>query len=106
MANRWLRHAESDLQLTGCGDDNSRVGPASDVDAVLCRGNADALKEVLAFLDKGVPVALTGGGDALRKIAEAAQDLKSGRRTGHPELFLFGSWHCKSTPSTIAPVKT
>jgi superfamily I DNA/RNA helicase len=39
-----------------------------------------------------VPVALTGGGDALSKIAEAAQQLKAGRRTSHPELFLFSSW--------------
>ncbi|MFF5229307.1 UvrD-helicase domain-containing protein [Dactylosporangium sp. NPDC000521] len=92
VANRWLRHAESDLQLTGCAEGASHVGPAPDVDAVLCRGNADAMQEVLAFLDQGVPVALTGGGDALRKVARAAQDLKSGRRTSHPELFLFTSW--------------
>jgi hypothetical protein len=92
IANRWLKHAESDLQLTGWGAANSRVGPASDVDAVLCRGNADAMQEVLAFLENGVPVAMTGGGGALRQTAEAAQDLKSGRRTSHPELFLFTSW--------------
>ena len=92
IANRWLKHAESDLQLSGCAAGMSRVGPAADVDAVLCRGNADAMQEVLAFLDQGVPVALTGGGDTLRKIAEAARDLKSGRRTTYPELFLFTSW--------------
>jgi superfamily I DNA/RNA helicase len=92
MANRWLRHAESDMQLTGCAAGDCRVGPASDVDAVLCRGNADAMQEVLTFLDRGVPVALAGGGDELRKIAEAAQQLKSGRRASHPELFLFKSW--------------
>jgi hypothetical protein len=92
VANRWLRHAESDIQLTGCGPADSRVGPAPDTDAVLCRGNADAMQEVLAFLEQGVPVALTGGGDALRRTAQAAQELKSGRRTSHPELFLFRSW--------------
>ncbi|HZM74720.1 MAG TPA: UvrD-helicase domain-containing protein [Candidatus Limnocylindrales bacterium] len=92
IANRWLKYAESDLQLAGYAAGDSHVGPAREVDAVLCRGNADAMQQVLAFLEQGVPVALTGGGDALRKVAYAAQDLKSGRRTGHPELFLFKSW--------------
>lgn len=91
MANRWLRHAESDMQLTGHGPD-SRIGPASDVDAVLCRGNADAMREVLGYLEQGVPVALAGGGDALRRVAVAALELKAGKRTSHPELFLFTSW--------------
>lgn len=92
MANRWLRHAESDMQLSGCEEIDSRVGPAPDADAILCRGNADAMQEVFAFLERGVPVALAGGGDELCKIAKAAQELKSGRRTSHRELFLFRSW--------------
>jgi hypothetical protein len=92
LANRWLRHAESDLQLTGYGPVDSRVSPIPDADAVLCRGNADAMQEIFAFLERDVPVALTGGGEALHRIAEAAQELKSGRRTSHPELFLFRSW--------------
>ncbi|MFI7434856.1 UvrD-helicase domain-containing protein [Micromonospora haikouensis] len=91
-ANRWLRHAESDLHLTGNSATDSRVGAVAEVDAVLCRGNADAMQEVLGFLKRGVPVALTGGGNALRNIAQAAQALKAGRRTTHPELFLFTSW--------------
>ncbi|MCX4545845.1 UvrD-helicase domain-containing protein [Streptomyces sp. NBC_01565] len=91
-ANRWLRHAESDMRLTGSGPAGSRIGPADTPDAVLCRGNADAMQEVLAYLERGVPVALAGGGGALERIATAAQELKAGRRTSHPELFLFGSW--------------
>ena len=92
IANRWLRHAESDMRLTGAGTAASQVGAVAMADAVLCRGNADVLKEIMAFLDAGVPVALTGGGEALKKIAEAAQRLKAGHRTSHPELFLFSSW--------------
>ncbi|MEU0568581.1 UvrD-helicase domain-containing protein [Nonomuraea sp. NPDC005983] len=92
VANRWLRHAESDMQLTGCGPATSRIGTAQHPDAVLCRGNADAMHEVLAYLDLGVPVALTGGGTALQRVATAAQELKAGRMTSHPELFLFTSW--------------
>jgi superfamily I DNA/RNA helicase len=92
VANRWLRHAESDMRLTGSGPAASQVGVVAMADAVLCRGNADVIKEIMAFLDAGVRVALTGGGEALFRIAEAAQQLKAGHRTSHPELFLFSSW--------------
>jgi superfamily I DNA/RNA helicase len=92
VANRWLRHAESDLQLSGASSVASQVAPTRWADAVLCRGNADAIAEILTFLSSGTRVALAGGGGALRKLAEAAQELKAGRRTSHPELFLFPSW--------------
>lgn len=92
VANRWLRHAESDMQLSGANSVVSRVAPTRRANAVLCRGNADAVAEILTFLNSGVLVALAGGGDALRKLAKAAQELKAGRRTSHPELFLFPSW--------------
>lgn len=92
VANRWLVHAESEMQLSGRGPAGSRVGEVAHPDAVLCRGNADAMREVLKFLELGVPVALTGGGSALLRIAKAAEELKSGRRTSHPELFLFADW--------------
>jgi UvrD-like helicase C-terminal domain len=80
------------LRLTGCGPSDSRIGKISDPRVVLCRGNADAMQEVLAFLELGVPVALTGGGDAMQRVAKAAMELKAGQRTSHPELFLFTSW--------------
>ena len=92
VANRWLRAADSTMQLTGHAPGESGLGRVEVPDAVLCRGNADALAEVLHFLDAGVRVALAGGGKPLLKIAEAAIDLKAGRRTGHHELFLFSSW--------------
>ncbi|MFC1421299.1 UvrD-helicase domain-containing protein [Streptacidiphilus cavernicola] len=91
-ANRWLGHADSPMRLSGCGPADSRIGPAQAVDAVLCRGNADAMQEVIGFLDQGVPVALAGGGEALERIALAALELQAGKRTSHPELFLFSSW--------------
>jgi hypothetical protein len=92
VANRWLRHAESSLRLTGRGPADSRTGEISDPDVVLCRGNADAMQEVMDFLELGVPVALTGGGDAMLRVARAAAELKEGKRTSHPELFLFTTW--------------
>lgn len=92
VANRWLGHAASQMRLIGAGPAESRVARTQAADAVLCRTNADVMQEVLAFLESGTRVAITGGGDALRKIAEAAQQLKAGRRTSHPELFLFPTW--------------
>ncbi|MFJ4585130.1 UvrD-helicase domain-containing protein [Streptomyces echinatus] len=92
VANRWLRAAASTMQLTGHAVGASGLARVEVPDAVLCRGNADALAEVLRFLEEGVPVALAGGGSPLLKIAEAAIDLQAGRRTSHHELFLFSSW--------------
>ncbi|MFE2675720.1 UvrD-helicase domain-containing protein [Streptomyces hygroscopicus] len=93
VANRWLGHAESEMQLTGHGHGpGSRVGEVAQPEAVLCRGNVDAMSEVLSYLELGIPVALTGGGSALQRIAKAALELKAGQRTSHPELFLFSSW--------------
>ncbi|MDQ0577881.1 ribosomal protein L13E [Streptomyces rishiriensis] len=92
VANRWLRAALSTMQLTGHAGGASGLGRVEVPDAVLCRGNADALAEVLGFLEKGVPVALAGGSKPLLTIAEAAIDLQAGRRTSHHELFLFSSW--------------
>ena len=91
-ANRWLAHAESAMRLSGLGPEASRIGPAQRVDAVLCRSNADAMREVIGFLEQGVSVALAGGGAALERIALAAMELQAGRKTSHPELFLFSSW--------------
>ncbi|MEU5482818.1 UvrD-helicase domain-containing protein [Streptomyces mirabilis] len=92
VANRWLHHADSEMQLTGCSPHAGQVEKLSDADAVLCRGNGDAMQEVLAFLEAGVPVALAGGGNALLGIAKAARELQAGRRTSHRELFLFADW--------------
>jgi AAA domain len=91
-ANRWLEHAGSELRLTGAGSAASRIGEAAHADAVLCRTNSDVMTEVFRFLEAGVEVAIAGGGEALRQVAKAAQDLKAGRRTDHPELFLFSDW--------------
>ena len=91
-ANRWLAHAQAELRLAGRGPRDGRIGSLELPDAVLCRGNADAMHEVLTHLGQGTPVALVGGGKELRRLAEAAIDLKAGRRTSHPELFLFTTW--------------
>lgn len=92
VANRSLGFAGSSMRLTGVGPPGSRIDRAANADAVLCRNNADVMTEVLAYLDKGTPVAIPSDGGQLRAIAEAALQLQAGQRTSHPELFLFKSW--------------
>lgn len=50
------------------------------------------MREVMQLIEAGHRVALTGGGESLRALARAANDLKDGRRTSHPELLLFPTW--------------
>lgn len=57
-----------------------------------CRTNIGAVTEVMRLLAAGHRVALTRGGQTLTGLALAAQDLKEGRCTSHPELALFSSW--------------
>ncbi|MEV0580812.1 hypothetical protein [Streptomyces sp. NPDC050392] len=92
VANRWLRAAASTMQLTGHTTGPSGLALVEVPDAVLCRGNPDALAKVLTFLDQSVPVGLVGGGKPLLSIAKAAVVLQAVRRTSHHELCLFASW--------------
>jgi superfamily I DNA/RNA helicase len=48
--------------------------------------------QVMTLMEAGNRVALAGGGNALHALAQAARDLKEGRRTHHPELLLFPCW--------------
>ncbi|MGW6898967.1 UvrD-helicase domain-containing protein [Streptomyces sp. NPDC054919] len=91
-ANRWLAIAEAPIRLSGSEAVPTELGPVARPDAVLCRTNVGAMTQVMSLIAEGARVALAGGGDSLRALALAAQDLKDGRRTGHPELVLFASW--------------
>lgn len=94
VANKWLSipELECKLRVTGRGPD-SRVGPVAAPQAILCRTNAGAIREALDRIDEpGQRVAVVGGGEAIRKMSEAAIDLQRGKRTSHPELAAFGSW--------------
>lgn len=93
-ANRWLPHCATPLRITGFNEITSEVGPIdSQPDAILCRTNATAVAEVMTALNNGQHrPALVGGGDAIMRLAEACRDLKEGRGTTHPELFLFETW--------------
>ncbi|MFD9636585.1 UvrD-helicase domain-containing protein, partial [Streptomyces violascens] len=91
-ANRWLALAGAPLRLRGSDSIPTQLAPLEQPDAILCRTNVGAMTHLLAHLDTGHRVALVGGGNGLRTLAEAAQQLKEGRRASHPELFLFATW--------------
>lgn len=91
-ANRWLSEIGTGLRLTGNPRIASRLAPVAAPAAVLCRTNAEAVSRVMTMLAQGRRVALAGGGDQIRRLALAAKDLKSGRRTSHPELYVFATW--------------
>lgn len=50
------------------------------------------MREVMQLLETDHRVAMVGGGETLRALARAANGLKEGRRTFHPELILFPTW--------------
>ncbi len=91
-ANRWLAIANAPIRLTGSPAVHTTVEKVTDPDAILCRSNAGTMAEVMSLLEAGRSVALVGGGKALTDLAYAARDLKTGKRTYHPELLLFSSW--------------
>lgn len=107
-ANRWLHIAGAPIRLSGTDAVPTEIGPLLQPDAVLCRTNVGAMAQVMELLAAGHRVGLAGGGDGLRALAQAAGDLKEGRRTSHPELVLFPSWggSCRTTPPTIRPAAT
>jgi hypothetical protein len=90
-ANKWLTLLGASLRLVGNGGP-SRLDTIPSPDAVLCRTNATAMREAITALAANKRVALVGGGDQIRRLAEAANELKSGRGTTHPELCVFRTW--------------
>lgn len=91
-ANRWLAIAGAPLRLAGTDSIPTILGPSDQPDAILCRTNVGAIREVMQLLENEHRVALAGGGESLRSLARAADDLREGRRTSHPELLLFPTW--------------
>lgn len=92
VANRVLAMLDTDLRLSGTDTIASVVGAVDDPDAVLCRTNATAVDRVLAAQMAGQRPHLVGGGDDVRRFAEAAAELKAHRGTGHPDLACFDNW--------------
>lgn len=91
-ANKWLAQLDTPMQLRGYDKIPSIVAPLSAPDAVLCRSNAAAMSEVIEAIEQGTSVALVGGGQDIRRFAEAAEQLQAGQGTSHPELMAFQTW--------------
>jgi hypothetical protein len=91
-ANRWLAIAGAPIRITGSPFIDSGVDAVERPDAILCRTNGGAIAEILRLLAARRRVALVGRGETLSSLAIAAQELKSGQRTTHPELLLFSTW--------------
>ncbi|GAA1768674.1 UvrD-helicase domain-containing protein [Nonomuraea bangladeshensis] len=91
-ANVWLELLDAPLRLRGFDQINSRIIELDEPDAILCRTNGTAMAQVMQQLQAGRRVSLVGGGDQIRKLAEAAIQLKDGRGCSHPELFAFKDW--------------
>jgi hypothetical protein len=103
-ANKWLSVAGASLQLAGYDRISSMVAALQNPDAVLCRSNAETVSRAMAAVDAGRKVAIVGGGDDIRRLAEAAITLKAGSGTAHPELMAFRTWgevqdHAENDPS-------
>lgn len=91
-ANVWLELLAAPLRLSGNPAKDSKVGVVYPGQAILCRTNAGAIGQAMAALGSGLRPALVGGGDDVRRLARACQDLRNGRSTEHPELMAFASW--------------
>lgn len=93
-ANKWLALLGAKLRLRGAPEHvvTSKVEPLVMADAVLCRTNAEAVKQLMGYHERGVRVSLVGGGNEVRALAEAADELKTRGRTNHRELVAFTSW--------------
>jgi AAA domain/UvrD-like helicase C-terminal domain len=91
-ANKWLSILGASLRLTGRAKHTSSIAELPEPDAILCRTNAGAVAQLMAAAEQGRRAALVGGGDAIKRLAEAALDLQRDMPTSHPELMAFMTW--------------
>lgn len=92
-ANKWLTLLKSDLRLSGFDAVQSMIIDGTEpVRAILTRTNAAALAEAIKVIAAGKKVHIIGGVKELRRLAEAAGQLKAGEPTDHPALFMFENW--------------
>jgi hypothetical protein len=91
VANMFLTHLDAPLRIEGAGPE-SKVEILTDADAVLCRTNAEVIRQAMDFLGRGKKVAIVGGTAEIKKFCEAADKLMAGKGTTHPDLTAFKNW--------------
>jgi hypothetical protein len=83
----WLPYPHPVLPVS-----RSTIGTTKDADAILCRTNAEAMRQVRGAYEAGLrPMLLKGFGEILA-MTSAARDLKQGRSAEHPDLSGFVAW--------------
>lgn len=101
-ANKWLTLLDANLRLKGYDKIASvtgngilmdmKRGSEEKPDAILCRTNSGALSATIAAISAGLNPAMVGGSDGIERLARAADDLQNGKKTEHPDLFMFDTW--------------
>lgn len=92
-ANQYLELLDAGVRVRGNpGRDSQLLDDQADVDAVLCRTNADAIAEVMAAQKANVPTALEGDVRAALQFCESAEKLMEGKSPQDPALMAFSSW--------------
>lgn len=92
FANKALEWLGAEIELKGRSTAPQFVGPLPDPDAHLFRTNAKAVAETMRVLRDGGRPALVGGAQEVVNFAKAAEELRAGKRTQHPELACFDTW--------------
>jgi hypothetical protein len=92
FANKALEWLGCPVELKGRSLEPQFVGVIDEPDAYLFRTNAKAVAETMRYLKDGKRPALVGGAQDVVNFAKAAEELKGGRRTQHPELICFDTW--------------
>lgn len=92
FANKALEWLGAPGELKGRSTEPQFVGAIAEPNAYLFRTNAKAVAETMRTLKEGRKPALVGGAADVVSFARAAAELKSGKRTQHPELICFDTW--------------
>lgn len=91
-ANKWLHLLDAPLRIKGFDGIDSQLARLDEPDAILCRTNATVVAEALQAATEDKRAAIVGGTREIRAFAEAANDLKMGKGTAHPDLTAFQNW--------------
>lgn len=91
-ANKLLDYLEAPLRLEGFAQIASTVEIVAEPNAILCRTNAECIRQAMSFQEAGKKVAIVGGTGEIKRFAEASIELQGGRGTRHPDLMAFESW--------------
>ncbi len=101
-ANRWLSIAAAPLRLAGTDAIPTTLGPVDQPDAILCRTNVGAMRQVMQLLDTDHHVALTGEGNPCEHSPAPPTTFVPADAPSTPNCFSSPPGEtCRTTPRTI-----